>query len=96
MVISVDDLASLEETHEVVSRPKLVGQISDSLGEISSGQVEVLNKDDILASISLLIPQAYDIAWTPTSKRALQRLPEKVATAAVEFIYGPWPRSLTA
>lgn len=29
------------------------------------------------------------IAWTPTAKRALTRLPEKVATAAVEFIYGP-------
>lgn len=33
--------------------------------------------------------QPYDIAWTPTSKRALRRLPEKVATAAIEFIYGP-------
>lgn len=32
---------------------------------------------------------ARDIAWTPTAKRALQRLPEKVATAAIEFIYGP-------
>lgn len=32
---------------------------------------------------------AYEIAWTPTAKRALQRLPEKVATAAIEFIYGP-------
>lgn len=31
---------------------------------------------------------AYEIAWTPTAKRALQRLPEKVATAAIEFIYG--------
>lgn len=29
------------------------------------------------------------IAWTPTSKRALTRLPEKAALAAVEFIYGP-------
>ena len=29
------------------------------------------------------------IAWTPTAKRALTRLPEKVAAAAVEFIYGP-------
>ena len=29
------------------------------------------------------------IAWTPTAMRALIRLPEKVATAAVEFIYGP-------
>ncbi|WP_109474600.1 type II toxin-antitoxin system RelE family toxin [Ornithinimicrobium cavernae] len=32
---------------------------------------------------------AYEVAWTPTAKRALQRLPEKVATAAIEFIYGP-------
>ena len=30
-----------------------------------------------------------DVAWTPTAKRALRRLPEKVATAAIEFIYGP-------
>lgn len=30
-----------------------------------------------------------DIAWTPTAERALRRLPEKVVTAAVEFIYGP-------
>ncbi|NLI18030.1 MAG: type II toxin-antitoxin system RelE/ParE family toxin [Actinomycetales bacterium] len=28
------------------------------------------------------------IAWTPTARRALGRLPEKAATAAVEFIYG--------
>ena len=28
------------------------------------------------------------VEWTPTATRALQRLPEKVATAAVEFIYG--------
>lgn len=28
------------------------------------------------------------VAWTPTSRRALARLREKVATAAVEFIYG--------
>jgi len=30
-----------------------------------------------------------EIEWTSTSKRALARLPEKVAAAAVEFIYGP-------
>jgi len=29
-----------------------------------------------------------DVAWTATSRRALTRLPEKVATAVVEFIYG--------
>lgn len=33
--------------------------------------------------------EQYEIAWTPTAKRVLQRLPEKVATAAIEFIYGP-------
>ena len=30
----------------------------------------------------------HEIAWTPAAKRALRRLPEKVAVAAVEFIYG--------
>lgn len=35
----------------------------------------------------------YDIAWTPTARRTLSRLPEKVATAAVEFIYGPLPEN---
>ena len=29
------------------------------------------------------------VAWTATATRALTRLPEKVAAAAVEFIYGP-------
>lgn len=32
---------------------------------------------------------AHPVAWTPTARRALARLPEKAATAAVEFIYGP-------
>jgi mRNA interferase RelE/StbE len=30
----------------------------------------------------------YAIAWTAPALRALARLPEKVATAAVEFLYG--------
>ncbi len=33
--------------------------------------------------------EPHAVAWTPTARRALIRLPEKVATAAVEFIYGP-------
>ncbi|HQZ00434.1 MAG TPA: type II toxin-antitoxin system RelE/ParE family toxin [Propionicimonas sp.] len=33
-------------------------------------------------------PEPLPITWTPTAKRAIARLPEKVATAAVEFIYG--------
>ena len=30
----------------------------------------------------------YVIAWTAPGRRALARLPEKVATAVVEFVYG--------
>ncbi|MFZ1287785.1 MAG: type II toxin-antitoxin system RelE/ParE family toxin [Candidatus Phosphoribacter sp.] len=29
-----------------------------------------------------------EIEWTPAAKRALVRLPEKVASAVVEFVYG--------
>lgn len=31
---------------------------------------------------------AFAIAWTAASRRVLTRLPEKVATAVVEFLYG--------
>lgn len=30
----------------------------------------------------------YTVAWTAPAKRALRKLPEKAASAAVEFIYG--------
>ena len=30
-----------------------------------------------------------EIAWRPAARRALGRLPEEVATAAIEFVYGP-------
>ena len=31
----------------------------------------------------------YEVAWTPSAVRVLNRLPGKVATAAIEFVYGP-------
>jgi mRNA interferase RelE/StbE len=31
----------------------------------------------------------FEVHWAAPARRALRRLPEKVATAAVEFIYGP-------
>ena len=34
------------------------------------------------------MPDAYRVEWAPSAKRDLARLPEKVATAAVEFIFG--------
>ena len=51
VVISADDLASLEETLEIVSRPKLIGQIRNSLDELQAGQAEVLSKDDVLTAL---------------------------------------------
>jgi mRNA interferase RelE/StbE len=32
---------------------------------------------------------AWGIGWTATAKRSLRTLPEKVAHAVVEFVYGP-------
>ena len=32
--------------------------------------------------------QEFEVAWTTASRRALTRLPEKIATAVVEFLYG--------
>lgn len=51
VVISTDDLASLEETLEVVSRPKLVEQVRQSLAEMAAGEVEILSKDEALAAL---------------------------------------------
>ena len=31
---------------------------------------------------------SFSIQWTPTAQRDLRRLPEKIATAVVEFVYG--------
>jgi len=51
VVISTDDLESLEETLKVVSRPKLVAQVRDSLAELAAGEAEVLSKEEILATL---------------------------------------------
>lgn len=34
---------------------------------------------------------AFTIAWTGPAQRALRKLPEKAAAAAIEFIYGSLP-----
>ena len=31
---------------------------------------------------------AYSVSWAPSAKRDIARLPERVATAVIEFIYG--------
>lgn len=51
VVISTEDLASLDETLSVVSRPKLIAEVRDSLAELTAGEAEVLSKDEILATL---------------------------------------------
>lgn len=51
VLISAADLESLEETLEIVSRPKLVVQLRDSLSELAAGEAEVCDKETILASL---------------------------------------------
>lgn len=51
VVISVDDLASLEETLEIAGRPLAIEQIRESLAEMDAGETEVLTKDELLAQL---------------------------------------------
>jgi len=52
VVLSVDDLASLEETLDIAGRPTLIKQIRASLADLAAGDVEVLTKDEIRRSLS--------------------------------------------
>ncbi len=49
VVVSVDDLESLEETLDVMGKPRLLEQIRDSLAEAGTDQAETLSKDEALA-----------------------------------------------
>lgn len=49
VVVSVDDLESLEETLDVMGKPRLLGQIRDSLAEAGADQAETLSKAEALA-----------------------------------------------
>jgi antitoxin YefM len=51
IVLSMDDLESLEETVDVLSSPTLIKQIRTSLEELETSPAEVLTKDDALAVI---------------------------------------------
>lgn len=51
VIISTDDLTSLEETLEIVSRPNLIAQVRHSLDELAAGEAKALTKEDILATL---------------------------------------------
>jgi antitoxin YefM len=49
VVVSIDDLESLEETLDVMSRPKLLAQIRESLADLQAGPIEALTKEQARA-----------------------------------------------
>lgn len=52
VVVSVDDLESLEETLDVMARPKLLVQIRDSLAESRNDGAKILTKDQARALLN--------------------------------------------
>ncbi len=52
VVISVDDLESLEETLDVMARPRLLAQIRDSLAEVQTADAPILTKDQAQALLT--------------------------------------------
>jgi PHD/YefM family antitoxin component YafN of YafNO toxin-antitoxin module len=51
VVLSVDDLESLEETLEVMSNARLVADIRSALAELDTGTAPVLSRDEALRLI---------------------------------------------
>ena len=94
MVISVEDLESLEETLDIMDSAGLLSDIRESLAELGTadeGRAEQRRRP--AAHLRPVSGNDFAIAWTAASRRALTRLPEKVATAVVEFLYGSWPEN---
>ena len=52
VVMSVDDLESLEETLDVMDSAALLGDIRESLAELSTSEPSVLTKEDALRLFS--------------------------------------------
>jgi prevent-host-death family protein len=52
VLLSIDDLESLEETLEVLSDPVLMASIREAERDIAAGRVEVLTKDELLARVA--------------------------------------------
>ncbi|HEX2498391.1 MAG: type II toxin-antitoxin system Phd/YefM family antitoxin [Actinomycetes bacterium] len=52
IVLSVDDLESLEETLDVMDNATLVSDIREALADLEMSGVEVLSKDEALGLIS--------------------------------------------
>lgn len=87
--MSVEDLEGLEETLGILSDLKMARRVRKAQAEIETGKAEELSREE--AGVDPppgLTLNAYTVEWAPSGKRDLAKLPEKVATAVVEFSYG--------
>lgn len=51
VVLSVEDLESLEETLDILSDPQLLAEIRQAEAEVAAGQAEILTKEEAQALI---------------------------------------------
>jgi len=51
VVVSVDDLSSLEDTLDVMGSPTLIQEVQSGLRDLKFGDTETLGKDEILAQL---------------------------------------------
>jgi PHD/YefM family antitoxin component YafN of YafNO toxin-antitoxin module len=51
-VLSAEDLESLEETVNVLSDERLVGDIHEAMGELAAGPATTLTKDEATALVA--------------------------------------------
>jgi prevent-host-death family protein len=51
VVMSIDDLESLEETLAILSDPDLLARLRSAGGEVERGEVDRLSKDELLARL---------------------------------------------
>lgn len=51
VMLSVEDLESLEETLEILSDRQLMDEISEGRAELAAGKGEVLTHDEVLAQV---------------------------------------------
>ena len=90
VMLSIDDLESLEETLQILSDPALMRSVrrARARGGRWQGDADDEGGGGRADQASVSDREPFDVAWTPTARRNLRRLPEKVAAAVVEFVYG--------
>ena len=49
VMLSIEDLESLEETLEILSNPRLLAEIRKGGGDVKAGRTEMLSREDVLA-----------------------------------------------